>query len=451
MTRATASESQAISRAVRKTEVFAGQSLLQRPPTYSVAQPRCRLTGSDVDNAKVSFELDDNLFSRHLLFIGGIGTGKTNAISQIISQIKPHMTSNDVMFIFDTKGDFYEQFYKPGDVVISNDDKAIGTNGPDYWNIYQELTKGRTLETDVIEVARTLFYEKTQRTNQPFFPNAARDLFTAILLNFRRSTDCSKQNNAYLRKFIDSSTPAALREMLQEHEDLRAIASYISEDRSPQTQGVFSELQQTLREIFVENFARAGTLSVRDVIRQKGGKTIFVEYDLGIGNALTPIYRLLFDLAIKESVRRNRSEGNVWFVIDEFRLVPNLQHIDDGVNYGRSLGAKFIIGVQNVEYLYHIYGEQLARSILSGFMTCVSFSVNDEATRKFVQGRYGKNRKMESFSSSVSNKPVHEQLREGNVVEDWDIANLPTGRAIVGIPNREPFLFQFDPYRPKQP
>ena len=29
---------------------------------------------------------------------------------------------------------------------------------------------------------------------------------------------------------------------------------------------------------------------------------------------------------------------------DEFRLVPHLEHIDDGVNFGRSLGAKIFCG-----------------------------------------------------------------------------------------------------------
>jgi type IV secretory pathway TraG/TraD family ATPase VirD4 len=64
----------------------------------------------------------------------------------------------------------------------------------------------------------------------------------------------------------------------------------------------------------------------------------------------------MLDMAIKEALGRKKSEGNVWFVIDEFRLIPNLQHVDDGVNFGRSLGAKFIIGVQNVEQVFHAYG-----------------------------------------------------------------------------------------------
>lgn len=426
--------------------VFEGHELKSSPPALSSANARIRIPGIDSKNQEILLPLDDDLLSRHMLFLGGIGTGKTNTIFQIIKQLRSSMTKNDVMLIFDTKGDFHNEFYRHGDIVISNDGKATGSTGVDYWNIFREVGNGDSLETNISEITRTLFYDKIQRSSQPFFPNAARDLLTAILLHFARSGDRVAMNNADLRTFLDQSPSAALRTMLQSHDDLKSIVSYIADDRSPQTQGVLSELQQMVREIFVGNFRKPGILSVRDAIRAKGGRAIFVEYDLGIGNVLTPIYRLLLDLAIKEALGREKSEGNVWFIIDEFRLVPNLQHVDDGVNFGRSLGAKFIIGVQNIEQVFHAYGESLARSILSGFMTTIAFRVNDATTRTFIQGLFGKNRKRETYMASVQSRGLVEQVREANVVEDWDITSLPVGRAVIGLPGQAPFLFQFKSY-----
>ncbi|MCS7290599.1 MAG: type IV secretion system DNA-binding domain-containing protein [Roseiflexus sp.] len=431
---------------MKKIEVFEGHELKPAPPALRSAGARCYFIGVDMAGKDVTVPLYDDLLSRHLLFLGGIGTGKTNAIFQLIAQLRRSMTDQDVMLIFDTKGDFYQEFYRQGDIVISNDAKATGSSGPDYWNIFCEIGQGEAVEANIVEIARTLFFEKTQRSHQPFFSNAARDLFTAILLHFARSNNREGMNNALLRIFLDQSSSADLRAMLQSHDDLKAIVSYIADDRSPQTQGVISELQQMLREIFIGNFRKPGRLSIRESIRQKGGRAIFVEYDLGIGNMLTPIYRLLLDLAIKEALCWEKSEGNVWFIIDEFRLVPNLQHVDDGVNFGRSLGAKFIIGVQNVEQVFHAYGESLARSILSGFMTTVSFRVSDATTRSYIQGLFGKNRKRESYLSHVQSRGLVEQVREANVVEDWDITSLPPGRAVIGLPGQEPFLFQFKRY-----
>lgn len=416
---------------MKNIQVFEGYELKPTPPKTSSSTARIRLLGVDLSGGEVTVPLDDDLLSRHVLFLGGIGTGKTNAIFQILAQLRQSMTANDVMLIFDTKGDFYQEFYR---------------RGSDYWNIFRELGVDESLEENIIEITRTLFYEKVQRSNQPFFPNAAKDLFGALLLHFSRAEERETANNASLRAFLNRSPITELRGILQGHDDLRAMISYIADDRSPQTRGVFSELQQMAREILVGNFCRAGSLSVREAIRSKGGKAIFIEYDLGVGGMLTPIYRLLLDLAIKEALCREKSEGNVWFVIDEFRLVPNLQHVDDGVNFGRSLGAKFIIGVQNVERVFYDYGESLARSILSGFMTTVAFNVNDAATRNFIQGLFGKNRKREAYIASVQSRGLVEQVREANVVEDWDMASLPVGRAIISIPGQEPFLFQFKRY-----
>jgi type IV secretory pathway TraG/TraD family ATPase VirD4 len=428
---------------MKQVSVFEGNELKSSAPSLEGRDSRCFLLGTGGDGKEARIPLSDDLLSKHILFLGGIGTGKTNGIFQIVSQLRDRMASNDVMLIFDTKGDFYNTFYRKGDVVISNDEKAIGSNGTDYWNIFNEIEFDGVMEENVIEIARALFYEKSQRSNQPFFPNAARDIFTGLLLHFCRSSDKAKNNNAQLRTFLDQSPSAEIRAVLQKHDDLKAMTSYIADDKSPQTQGVISELQQLIREILVGNFRKAGTLSMRQAIRNKGGKIIFVEYDLGIGGMLTPIYRLLLDMALKEALGRKKSEGNVWFVIDEFRLIPNLQHVDDGVNFGRSLGAKFIIGVQNVEQVFHAYGESLARSILSGFSTTIAFKVNDITTRDFIQQLFGKNRKKEVYMASVQSRGIVEQVRESNVVEDWDISNLPLGRAIIGLPEHEPFYFQF--------
>jgi len=425
-----------------KTMVFEGNELSQTVPVNNSPQARCAIRGQDASGKPASFPFSDDLLSKHLLFIGGIGMGKTNGIFQILSQLRNNMTSDDVMVVFDTKGDFYDSFYRQGDIVISNDDKATGPRGRDYWNIFEEINAGINTEEEIVEIARALFFERSNKSSQPFFPNAARDLFSGIMLHFHRMGGV--KNNAVLRNFLDQTPSAEIRAILQQHQDLKAMTSYISDDRSPQTQGVISELQQHLREIFIGNFRKEGNLSIRQAIRAKQGRLVFVEYDLGIGGMLTPIYQLMLDMAIKEALSRKKSDGNVWFIIDEFRLIPNLQHIDDGINFGRSMGAKFIIGVQNIEQVFHAYGEAQAHSILSGLLTTVAFRVNDAATRKFIQELVGKNRKKEVFMSSVSSRGIVEQIREANVVEDWDIANMRVGEAIINTPGYEPFFFHFD-------
>ncbi len=407
------------------------------------------LIGSDNNGQNRYIPLDDNLLGRHIMLLGGIGTGKTTTFNQIISQLRPKLTADDVMIIFDTKGDFYKKFYQPGDVVISNDNTATGTAGEDYWNIFNEIERDEHMEENIIEIANTLFYEKTKNTSQPFFPNAAKDLFSAVLTHFCRSGNPDISNQT-IRDFFSgsdksqTSTVEALKSMLEKYDDLCSMISYINDPRSPQTQGVMSELTQVIRQTFLGNFKKTGTLAMRNLVRSKGGKLVFIEYDLGVGRTLSPIYSLLFDLAIKEALCRKHSEGNVFFITDEFSLLPNLQHIDDAVNFGRSLGVKFMIGIQNIQQVFENYGENRARSLLSGFLTSICFRVNEETTKEFIKGMYGQNRKIEVFTSAVAGRGITENVREGYVVEDSDILNLKVGQAIIGFPGLEPFVFKFN-------
>ena len=116
---------------MNNVQVFEGNRLEVKPPAFSNKSERCRFLGRDSLGGGCTVPLSDELFSSHLLFLGGIGTGKTNAIFQLLTQIKGSMTDRDVMVVFDTKGDYHREFYKPGDIVISNDAKATGLSGED--------------------------------------------------------------------------------------------------------------------------------------------------------------------------------------------------------------------------------------------------------------------------------------------------------------------------------
>lgn len=427
---------------LQKIEVFDGNELHTLPIPYPSNNPQCAFIGTEPSGRDTYIPIDKELLSRHIMFLGGIGTGKTNAFNQIIRQLRSSMTKDDIMIVFDTKGDFYKSFYRAGDIVISNDSTATGPDGKDYWNIFNEIDNDESMEEQIIEIAKSLFHERLEKTSQPFFPNAAKDLFSAILTHFTRHPEV-KPDNRLLRAFLDSSPTEDIRRMLDCHNDLRAMKSYIFDDRSPQTQGVMSELQQLTREIFLGNFKKEGTLSMKDIVRNKGGRIVFIEYDLGIGNMLSPIYSLLFDLAIKEALSRKKSEGNVYFITDEFSLLPSLQHVDDAVNFGRSLGVKFMIGIQNIDQVYQNYGENRALSLLSGFLTSVCFRVNDSTSKEYIKRLHGVNRKKEIYMASVQGRGIVESVRDANVVEDWDITRLKIGQAIIGLPGQPPFIFQF--------
>ena len=130
------------------------------------------------------------------------------------------------------------------------------------------------------------------------------------------------------------------------------------------------------------------------------------------------------------------------FVMDEFALVPQLQHLSDGINFGRSLGLKFIVGTQNVEQVLLGYSPELARTIISGFGTVFAFRLMDEVSRTVVRQRFGSNRKRLTFNASVG-RAVQQETAIGNVIEDWHLSSPQVGECIASLPVGAPFHFTF--------
>ncbi len=405
------------------------------------------------NNQHTYLNLDDDILSKHTLLIGGTGSGKTNTFYYFIEQLKRKMTANDVMIVFDTKGDFESKFHSQGDIILGNSSKY--NNITEKWNIYKELVvdgwNDENIQMNTNEITYSLFKDAMEKTNQQFFPSAARDLFASILLAHlkagKNSIDIRKLafNNKALKGYFDKLNPKKIIKLLSVSPELSSVLSYIGDGSSNQALGVIAEMQNVIRKIFIGSFAQDGRFSVREFVRQKNARTLFIEYDLSMGETLTPIYRLLFDLALKEAMGRSKSEGNVYFVCDEFKLLPDLQHIEDGVNFGRSLGVKVFAGVQSIEQLYEIYGESKGKNIAAGFSSVYAFKVNDSSTRDFISDLYGKNIILEQYKTS--NNTLVEEKREGKTVEDWNLNNLQIGQAIVGLPFKQPFVYKFDEYK----
>lgn len=430
------------------TKILYGDTLDKILPPQKKTNYIVKLPGT-YKGKPTSFEIDTDTLSKHSLFIGGTGCGKTTLFYHFVSQIRSKMTSDDVMIIFDSKGDFYSKFGNDKDYVLGNSSQYSSRSVK--WNIFREILADGFREKDYLlniqEICNSFFAERIQKSKNTFFPHAAADLLSAIITTLIRDSLGSKEimnetfYNDTLRVILDGSTVEDLINNIESYSDLISVVSYINGEGS-QTQGVLSEMYSVVKEIFIGVFSERGAFSIRDFVRSKGGKTLFIEYDLSIGSILSPIYSLLFDLALKEALGQSSNrKGNVYLICDEFRLLPNLKHIDDGVNFGRSLGVKVFAGLQSINQLIEVYGEARGKNIAAGFSSVYAFRANDTATRKFVIDLYGQNYILDHYSSV--DKKYMEDKRQGNTVEDWDMMSLNVGEAIVGLPFSKPFRFQF--------
>lgn len=403
-----------------------------------------------------TFGMDDACASRHMLFLGGSGSGKTNAMNLLLAQARASRDASDTAFVvFDPKGDYYTHpgFFRPGDVVLGTGKAFRDVCAT--WNVFEEvLADGddmRDVEDNAHEVAAALFSDRGSQT-QPFFASAACSLFKHLILYLvRRSKEDPKRyegqlNNAELRRLVIQADAKMLARLFSVYPDMKGLVSYFGDGSTAQGLGVLAELKSMVYDCFQGTFAHAPAagdpgFSVRRFVRNKGGHALFVEYDLTRGHVLQPMYRLLLDLALKESMGI-QVHGKTSLLLDELRLLPKLDHLDDALNFGRSKGVRVVAGLQSVEQMIAAYGEEQGKVVLGGFGSLVAMRVSDPYTCDYVCDRFGPN--VVAYRYADWNGIPADRQRDGHVVEPWLIRSLAVGEAVVGLATQDcPFLFCF--------
>ncbi len=405
--------------------------------------------------------ITEEMLSKHILFLGGIGCGKTNTINYCVDGIVRNMTDNDILIVFDTKGDFFEKFGSPSNtnhIVIGNNKKYENIAKP--WNIYLELfndegcLEKKEMESMATEISKCLF-ENYRSETQPFFSTAATDIFKNTLIAFcreaKKNNNYEKLHNVALVDFIKKSGVKEFHTLFNSpgNEDMRGLSMYYGDPNTaltPQALGVFSTLKAMVNDLFTGVFCAHGGMpfSMRNLVREKGKKIVFIEYDLSVGQTLGPLYGLMVDFALKQALGgRGDKKGHTYFVIDELRLLDAPKHLGDALNFGRSQNVKIIAAIQSIRQLSDAFGEDAGKVVASGFMNSICFQSFDADTRKYITDRFGET--YDNYAFDVLGSPANTQ-KGGHVVEDWDIMDLDVGEAFVNLFGFDPFRFDFKIY-----
>lgn len=393
--------------------------------------------------------LTDKMLSRGLLNIGSTGSGKTNLICLLLQEILKRLTTKDIVVIFDAKGDFYRLFYNennPNHIVIST--RPEHRKQTLSWNVFGELFDKEQFdgcwdsnETAKTEISKALF-KNIESEQQPFFHLASSDVLRMLLTWFIRkayqSGDFSRLTNSSLISLVENLTTENLLNMADEV-GYRFIHSYLGSPQhpTPQSLGVEGFLQSMCSTQFVSIFrekAPKGDFSMRQLIQQKQAKVVFVEFDIARGDTLSPIYSLLFNLAIKEQL--SLGEGALYLITDEMSQLPYADKLSAACNVGRSRGIKLIAGLQSIQQLYAQYGEEEGKSIAAGFVNAIQFNAVDYTTREWFSQRMGKTYEVITYGTASLS-------REGFTVSDVDIHNLEVGEAYCDLFGLPPFKIKF--------
>lgn len=404
------------------------------------------LVGVDGSGKNAFMPIGENLLSRHVLLLGGPGTGKSNMLRHLLRNLRVNLTGADILLVLDPTGEHAAALSQTGDVVFADDARASDGQGEAQWNLFAELTDEARLLEDATALCAMLFAERIRTAPDPAAVAAARDLTLALIVYLARQGDATLRNNETLRGLIDGFDAASMQTILESLPELRALTAHLLHPGGKQALSVVAALQLAARELFQGRYNAAGTLGMRDTVRRKGGKVVFLCLDAQRSRATGPVLATLLDLCLAEVLSRQENEGHVYLLLDDVTPLPRLSNLETALLLGRAKGLKVTLALGGVSRLCDLYGEKSAQAMLDAFGTTVAFRLHERAGRAFVKNLYGRHRVVETFTSSVQVRGVIEQVMDQYIVEDEDLTALQTGESIVATMHYPPFFFRMKPY-----
>lgn len=427
-----------------------GIELLTGVPDCGPAGPAPAIT------LRHGLRLDDgNCWQYPTVLVGGVGTGKTALLSRIRDAVlaQAHWTGDNVV-IFAAKPDMLRSA-RPEDLILS-----VSAEDPACcWNIFAELEASDAPALTAREISAALFAEAKEKTTQRFFPAAAEDCFRQTILymdDYRRRTG-DLPSNRDLVDFLET-TPIHGEDGIPGWLDLAEsqpfyfgmMRDYIG-NGSEQGLGVLSELRTMLTSSLYGSFARAeGTFSALQALK-RSGRRIYLYYDYAkSGHSALVTLKIILDLLLKQSLSPE-NRHRTWFLLDEFSLLPKLEHLPDALSYGRDPsgggtgGCRILAAVQSAKLLTRHYSVREAEVLLSLFPNVICLRVMDPMSRALLSDRYGTARYQYSYAG-VGDR-VHFVDCTEPVVSDYHFSLLRRpGQAIMSLPALSECPFFYDGY-----
>lgn len=422
------------------------------PEALHVKEPMAFLSGKDIFGETIpKVPLND----MHLLVLGAPGMGKTVQIRKIMSQTVQNPDS--VHIVFDPKGEFYREFYREGqDYVLSLFDIA-GIKSNVKWNLLSDVANDQHPETAIREIAKAICKEAITNSNNPFFPETAESLMSAIwIMAFRHYKDNLPTNDVLIKLTKSMTREQLLNEASREVNGIKVNADLyptINELTDPKggvaTANIRQEMERILDQAFNPegNFCSKGDFSVINFVRNSKDRRLFLIYDFATAESSRLIIGTLLNLMMKESLSINDTRSarhRTYYYLDELPVLPdNITYLQALCCFGRETGNRVTIGIQGLSQLYDSYGEDNGNAILAAFTDNIIMRANDPITVEKISMRSGQKTvictRMGLTRGSIESK--HEQTY---AIPAEAMSNLDVGQAILSIRGNKPFYIELD-------
>lgn len=369
----------------------------------------------------------------NFLMHGTIGVGKSTLIRWLLDHIRKR---GDRAIIYDSGCTFTETHYKPDTDFILNAHDARCAN----WHMWGECVDA----VDYDNLAASLI--PVEGESDPFWVSSSRTIFADLAI--RMSVDPDRSIEKFLKTLLSLS--------------MKSLRGYLA--NTPSANLVEEKIEKTAISIrsVVTNYAKAlrylqglddgskPPFTIREWMTQEryDNSWLFISTQARHRKSVRPLISLWVSLATQmlQSMGEN-SDRRVWFIIDEATSLQRIPELAETLAEARKFGGCFVLGMQNMAQLVHIYGRELAKSIFDLMNTRMYGRSPSAEMAKVVEEELGNQRKRKIREQ---NSYGLDQVRDGvslgkdevnNPIVDYEqVMRLPNLNFYVRLPGEYPVV-----------
>jgi len=352
-----------------------------------------------------TFRLPFELESKHLLYLGSVGSGKTASMLHAIQSI---IQRGDKAVVYDYKGDLTEWLGGRDDVSLI----AFADNRSEAWHIAKDIYNPLLAR----ELAQTVIKE----TSEPVWGENARDVVAGVLeylminkpdiWGFQDVSDLLNENRQELAAKLHSIGHGGAN-TIDKPKDDKGANSVVSTVRSGAW--IFDVLAQAWGN-------PSSGFSIRDWLKdEQPEKRIIIMRNYPDLSAVSNwLLYILFNQLFGEVLSlKDSKERRIWAIMDELATLPKMPRLEECLVASRSKGFRFMCGIQNFSSMRERYGANIAQTIFSQFSTKIICRVADSDTASALASDMGGDRRV--VRADVQR--IHKLNDEGNETKDWNV------------------------------
>ncbi|WP_024555139.1 type IV conjugative transfer system coupling protein TraD (plasmid) [Franconibacter helveticus 513] len=369
----------------------------------------------------------------NFLIHGTIGVGKSTLIRWLLDYIRRR---GDRAIIYDSGCTFTETHYNPQtDFILNAHDERCAN-----WQMW-----GECIDTvDYENLAASLI--PVEGDSDPFWVSSSRTIFSDLAI--RMSADPERSIEKFLMTLLSLSMKS-LREYLANTPSANLVEEKI-EKTAISIRSVVTNYAKALRYLQGLDDGTKPPFTIREWMTsgRYDNSWLFISTQARHRKSVRPLISMWLSMTtlLLQSMGEN-SERRVWFIIDEKTSLQRIPEFAETLAEARKFGGCFVIGIQNMAQLIHVYGREMARSIFDLLNTRMYGRSPSAEMAKVVEEDLGNQRRKEAREQ---NSYGLDQVRDGisigkdkvnqPVVDYEQIMRLPNLNFYVRLPGEYPVV-----------